>query len=322
MVNRPAQVPGFNPNQSPAQWSRDVAPAQYQYPAPQSPAQANFNRPAEVAYPPVSEGERRNGLFATPLRAIGTTATALVVGAGAVFGGNLAYAKYQEHQIMTQLDYDRPDQVQPNLDTSEQLVRPTLSPETVTLIKSFDAQRDVVLAAMLDKFARDGFTMEQFRTYEGREIEAGSPDLSPQAVLDRFMAKQYFASANNSPTQVDIIARPETDGYNDVKDAISHAITTGAVISDENILIKSKRFDNGILRDPATGEVIASANDTPTLITSSMSQRFRTNAVRIFQYEESTDGQSGDWRLTYGSNAEDSAFDINTIDLITIEPNR
>ncbi len=203
-----------------------------------------------------------------------------------------------------------------------QEVQSVLAPETVTLIQEFDARRSQILTEIVDRFKADGYTADDYLPYTGRTIEAASPTMSPQAIVDRMSAKEYFLTSNpnreEARTQVQLEARPGTPAYNAVENSIDHSIKVGLPSSDEEGALWDKEFSTGALVGP-NGDIIVTANNAPTAVIISQSVRARTTAARVFQWEENAEGTAGDWRLVYSMPAGTMQDPTVTIEQFTVK---
>ena len=202
-----------------------------------------------------------------------------------------------------------------------------LSPEAVMLIQNFDSNRQTYLNNIKALLQKDGWDLNYYQIYIGRSIEAASPSMSPQAILDRDAAKENDLTSNpNHPqalAQVEMAAQPASRAYSMLSSRITDPNAVEAS-SDENKVISSKYFENGTFLDPKTGNSVVSAENTPTMIIGNMSERYRTNAVAVFQFDRSADGKVGDWRLVNsadGKNVDFGWIDPMHVDQVQIVPN-
>lgn len=199
--------------------------------------------------------------------------------------------------------------------------KPFLSQEAIEVKDEFDATRTQVLDEIKQDFIRDKYDLDYYGIYTNRTIQEASPNMSPQAILDRDSGKEHFLTSKPDSIaleELEFAAQPNSDAYRELAARINDPEALAAS-SDELTLISSKYFENGIFVDPNTGETVVAAENTPTQIIGAMGTRTRKNVVITFQYDKSLDGTTGDWRaVNIAREGETGWTDPMNVDQVTI----
>ena len=229
-MTRSAQAPRTNHNRAPRHSSPEgdvTAPMpRITYDAPRNPRSID------------TRGDKKSGLFATPLRAVGTVATAAVVGAGAVLGGNIAYAKLQEHQATSQ--YDKPGSngeslSKPDPENASGMQFLNLDPNqsyTYTTEEQIDyigpllnADHKEVMSAQVEMVSRAGFKVVDFNAlYEQTPVD---PSISntPDQIWQQISSAMAYARVLAREGQLDEALKVAGGIFLD-KDELSEFVTS------------------------------------------------------------------------------------------------
>ncbi|WP_143690366.1 hypothetical protein [Williamsia sterculiae] len=190
----------------------------------------------------------------------------------------------------------------------------TLSAGAVNAQRRFDAAKGSLPAQIDAKLVQLGWGDYNIKT---APITNSSVNMTPQQIIDRNFAQGVWLQTNSDKGQalsdIGLAIQPETELYS----AMSADISKGKVQSDPEVVVSSKRFDNGHYEN--NGLTIDS-DDRPTVLIATTGIFHGGNTIQVYQYDETRDRKSGEWRQTQTIEKDRPGwFDPANLDKATIQ---